>query len=699
MDADRFEVLVQHSYDAIVLTDASNAIVYATPAVRQMFGFEPEALIGRNGFSFVHRTDRGGAVERARGLLARPDGTTRAEMRVRHADGSYRWCECTSVNLLDHAGVGAVVNSFRDITDRKAAEELAARAESRLQALLEHADGVILLADRDGYVTWASPGAERLWGWSADTLLSRQMIAAVHPDDQREIIRQYRKMASAQRLTVRVDGRMRHGDGTWRWYESVFTNCLDDPAVGGVIANVRDITDRVLADQALRNSEAQLEHQATHDALTRLPNRTLLHDRLDTALARARRTGTTVAVVLVGVDHFQVVNEGRGHAFGDATLRAVAERLATHARSGDTLARFGGDQFVIVADDLRDEREAMDLADAVVRAFDHPLSVRTEADPDPAELFLAVSVGVAVDRGHDAEPGELLRDADGALATAKSRGGGRSVQFVAGAREMARERLHLETELRRAILRHQFQVHYQPVVDLRTGAVASVEALVRWQHPQRGMLLPGSFIDVAEETGLIIPLGAWVFDASCRQLVELHDVLGGQRAPLSVGINLSARQLAEDGLIDDIGNVLAATPIHPGHVCVEVTESAVMRDPSATADRLAELRVFGLRVAIDDFGTGQASFSYLRDLPVDVLKIDQSFVQPMEQDPQAADLVAGIVGLGHTLGLEVVAEGVETDGQLQLLRDLGCDRAQGFLFSTAVAPRAVVDLLRSRPTW
>jgi len=716
---ERFRDLVQHRDDAIVLSDAANTITYASPAIRSFFGFEPAELVGHDGFSFIHPAERPEAIERAQQLVASPGSSSRIEFRLRRADGTYHWCECTSVNLLDDPDLACVVNTFHDIDERKAEAEQHQRNEFRLHALLEHADGAIALADAEGVLTWASPGAGRLWGFADDTMVGRRMIDSVHPDDQPELIRRYRKMTSARGLSVRIDGRMQHVDGSWRWYETVFSNCLDDPAVSGVVANVRDISDRVRGDQALRDTEARLEHQAHHDSLTGLPNRALLADRLETALGRARRTGAMLAVLLVDVDHFQIHNDGRGHAYGDAVLRSIATRLGSELRSGDTLARLSGDQFVIVADDLDGLPAANAYADALLFCFDDPLEVQLDDASDTSatglpkkieSVFVSVSVGVARTGGRDTQrPGDdgrdtdaptLLRDAEAAVHQAKADGRRQVSFFDAQMHDRASERLHVETALRHAILRHQFQVHYQPIIDLPTGRITGIEALVRWDHPQRGMLFPGSFIPVAEETGLIIPLGAWIFDTSCCQLVQLEDILGPGTLPsFQVSINLSARQLAEDSLTDDIANVLAATPIDPRQVCVEVTESAVMRNLDATSERLAQLKVLGLKVAIDDFGTGHSSFSYLQHLPADTLKIDRSFVVPIGAEPHATDLVAGIISLAHTLGLDVVAEGVETDLQFNTLRQLGCDRAQGHLFATAMPSRSLIELLRARVAW
>jgi diguanylate cyclase (GGDEF)-like protein/PAS domain S-box-containing protein len=595
------------------------------------------------------------------------------------------------VNLLEHHHVRGILHTFRDITTRKEAEDRMRASEERLQALLVNVGGAILVIDERGLVTWASPSAEDLWDIERASIIGLTLLRLVHVDDRPEVVRQFQKLVDGDPGTeARLEVRMRHGDGSWRWYESIFTNRLDNPSVGGIVANVRDTTDRVLGEQALRESERRLEHQATHDPLTRLPNRTLLFDRMEMALARARRNHRWVAVLFCDLDHFKVVNDSQGHTRGDDLLQAVAERLAAVVRPGDTIARFGGDEFVVLAEDLSVEHEAVTLAERLSDALAEPFVV------DDAEVVVTVSIGISLGSGDRNDAESLIRNADAAMYHAKAKGRARAEVFDDAMRARAVERHQIETSLRRAVSRHQLQVHYQPMIDLRTQRVSGVEALVRWKHPTRGLLYPATFMATAEETGLIVPLGAWIFDQACAQTAawnRLHD------DDLFVAINLSAWQLADPTLPGDIASVLAATRIEPGHVHVEITESVLMHDVDASEEVLDRLKVLGVRVAIDDFGTGYSSFSYLRRFPVDILKIDRSFIQGVGADADADAIVRSLIDLGHTLGLEVVAEGVETEGQLDELDRRGCDLIQGFLVAKALPGALFHERLLAGALW
>ncbi len=684
---DRFRALVHHSLDAIVVSDPNNVITYVTPAIERLFGYPPEGLIGTSGFAFVHPDDRAASIEAARALLTRPGSASLQTFRLRHVDGSFRWVECTSVNLLDHEHVQGILNTFRDVTERKEADDRIRASEERLQALLANDDGAILVLDQAGVVQWASPTAERLWGLEPASLWSATMSRLVHPDDRREVSRQFARVVDeSSHATARVEARMAHGDGSWRWFESTFANCLDTPSIHGIVANVRDTTDRVISEQALRDSEHRLEHQATHDPLTDLPNRTLLFDRMEVALARARRNATLTAVLFCDLDHFKVVNDSQGHSLGDALLVAVAARLRDALRPGDTIARFGGDEFVILVEDLHDEHETTAVAHLVEQTLRAPFALAG------GDVYVTASIGIS--HAQDGEPGAeaLIRNADSAMYQAKARGRARAEVFDDAMRARAVERHQIETSLRRAVSRRQLRVHYQPMIDLHTGHIVGSEALVRWKHPTRGMLYPATFMSIAEETGLIVPLGAWIFDQACLQTARWEQQRGGD---VFIAINLSASQLDDLSLTDDIASVLAATRINPGHVHVEITESVLMHDVDASREVLDRLKILGVRIAIDDFGTGYSSFSHLRRFPVDILKIAQSFVQGLGADSEADAIVQAIINLGHTLGLVVVAEGVETAQQLDELRTHDCDMAQGYLISRAVPPERLGELLRA----
>jgi diguanylate cyclase (GGDEF)-like protein len=426
---------------------------------------------------------------------------------------------------------------------------------------------------------------------------------------------------------------------------------------------------------------------ALHDPLTGLPNRVLLLDRLAQALERNRRRGGRVAVLFLDLDRFKVVNDSLGHDVGDRLLIATAQRMTAALRPGDTATRFGGDEFVVVCEEIESEQEAVDIADRLATALLEPF------DLGDREMFVTVSVGVAVSSADDDQPNSLIRDADAAMYLAKSRGRARVEVFDSQLREDAIERLDTENDLRRAIDRGELCVFYQPVIDVDSGTVSGCEALVRWQHPQRGLILPAAFIPLAEETGLIGRLTQCVLEQACQQLREWR---AGGHLPdtFAVAVNLSAREVAEPGLVETIAESIARNGIDARQLCLEITETALLHDIDAALAALGRLRRLGVRIALDDFGTGYSSLSYLRRLPVDVLKIDRSFIGRLGYDVKDRAVVAGMIDLAHALNLSVIAEGVETHVQLAELAQLGCDAAQGWYFSASKPAVEVREMMR-----
>jgi diguanylate cyclase (GGDEF)-like protein len=449
----------------------------------------------------------------------------------------------------------------------------------------------------------------------------------------------------------------------------------------------RDISER----KAL---EERLEYQATHDPLTGLPNRTLFLDRLEVALARSRRTHRPVAVLFCDVDHFKVVNDSLGHGAGDRLLVAFGQRLRDALRPGDTVARFGGDEFVILCDELDTEHDAVAIAERANSAVHEPLNVES------TEVFSSMSIGIAF-ATPDTGPETMIRDADAAMYLAKEHGRARYEVYDERMRATLVERFDIETALRRALTRHELRVVYQPTINLQSGRVVGVEALLRWEHPERGLLVPSEFIDVAEETGLIVPIGTWVVEQACRQAQRWHAAnLDGE--PLFVSVNLSGRQLDTAALSNNVADILERTGLDPGLLGLEITESVVMRDPEASTMALRALKELGVRLAVDDFGTGYSSLAYLRRFPVELLKVDRAFVDGLGAESGDAEdraIVAAVVSLAHTLGMKAIAEGVETAEQLAELRSLGCDMAQGFLVSPPLTAPDFDDLLARDPHW
>jgi diguanylate cyclase (GGDEF)-like protein len=448
-------------------------------------------------------------------------------------------------------------------------------------------------------------------------------------------------------------------------------------------------TGRIRAVRMVAERTGELQHQALHDALTGLPNRALIVDRVDWALARARRQDTPIALLFVDLDGFKGINDTYGHAAGDQMLTAVSTRLVGALRESDTVGRLGGDEFVVLV-------EGDSLADGPEMVARHIREALSEPFPVPGHPGLTIvtraSIGVAV--GLRATAGDMLRDADVALYEAKSAGKDRHVVFASAMQIAVQDRLELEMDLRGALDRDEFALAYQPTVDLRTRSITGVEALIRWNHPVRGLVMPDTFIPLAEETALVVPIGRWVLNAACRHAAAWQ----ARGRPLPVSVNISGRQLDDDvDFVADVRDALAVTGLDPGSLTLEITETMIMRDAEASARRLRALKALGVRLAIDDFGTGYSSLAYLQQFPVDALKIDRSFITGIATSQEAGALIRTLVQLGKTLGLETLAEGIEDDDQLAALCGLGCDSGQGYLFARPLAPEALQALVESMP--
>jgi diguanylate cyclase (GGDEF)-like protein len=442
-----------------------------------------------------------------------------------------------------------------------------------------------------------------------------------------------------------------------------------------------------------RATEEQLFYQSRHDTLTGLANRSLLAERLRDALTHAARANSATAVLLLDIDNFKVVNDSLGHDAGDRLFVAVARRVERVLRFGDTLARFGGDELAIVCSDIATLDEARALADRVAKVFLEPYTLQG------SEVFISASIGIAISEGRDDTPERLLRDADAALFTAKALGRNRVETFDETMRARAVERLETERALRHALMRGELRVHYQPLVRFDYSEVMGFEALLRWEHPERGMLLPADFLPIAEETGLIVPIGAWVLHEVCRQASRWAADAPPDSMPLGVSVNLSARQLAHPDLVGTVAEAIATSGLPPELLVLEITESVLMTDRDLAVTILHALRSLGVRLSVDDFGTGHSSLGYLKTLPVDSLKIDRSFIDGLGDNPDDSAIVAAVVRLGHALGLTVTAEGIETPLQLAELRSLGCDLGQGFYFARPQPGEIAAALVHHRLRW
>ena len=437
---------------------------------------------------------------------------------------------------------------------------------------------------------------------------------------------------------------------------------------------------------AVQGGQKELAHQAFHDPLTDLPNRDLFKDRVGHALTRQIRDGKPLAVMFVDLDDFKTVNDSLGHAAGDQLLSWMAERLGRSVRPSDTVARLGGDEFAVLVEDMRGQRDAILVADRIIEALTEPLAI------DGKEIFVHASVGIAITYG-SIEMDELLKNADVAMYAAKRSGKGRYEVFDTSMNEGVLERLELKAELQRAVERNEFVLHYQPLVDLASGQVVGAEALVRWNHPKRGLVAPNEFVPLAEETGLIVPIGRWVMKEACHQIHEWQYHYG---IDLKISVNLSGKQFQEVRFVSEVARVLRETPLAPDDLTLEITESMLLLNTATTIERLEELRALGVHVAIDDFGTGYSSLNYLRQFPIGTVKIDKSFTDGIAQGAEESALARAVLKLSHTLGMDTVAEGVGSADQVAVLKDLGCTTGQGSLFGYAMPSREFEQMLRDQ---
>jgi diguanylate cyclase (GGDEF)-like protein/PAS domain S-box-containing protein len=558
------------------------------------------------------------------------------------------------------------------------------QSEARFRSLVQNSSDVVAVLGDDGRVRYVSDALDRVLGHQPAQRVGQPFEEHVHHED----VGWLRALLSGAPVRdgrqPTAELRMRHADGSWRWVEVVGQDLRRDAAVAGLVLNFRDVTDR-------KRLEEQLQHEAFHDPLTGLANRALFGDRVTHALARTSRGPVEqLAVLFVDLDDFKVVNDSLGHAAGDELLTSVGERIRACLRRQDTAARLGGDEFGVLLEDAPQDT-AREVADRILEALRQPFSLASR------QIFVQASIGIAMGGGMGAPESaeELLRNADAAMYTAKARGKGRHEFYESSMHTSAMLRLELRGRLEASLGTGDFLLYYQPVVELASGDIAGVEALLRWRQADGRLAPPEEFIGLAEETGLIVPLGQWVLDEACRQAREWRD--GGLAGELSMAVNVASRQLQEPGFVAGLASAIARSGVPAADIVVEVTESALLDDGEVTAASIAGIKDLGVRIALDDFGTGYSSLSHLRRFPIDVLKIDRSFVNGIDGNEEGElALVRSIIRLAHSLKLETVAEGVERPGQVTRLRALGAEFGQGFHFARPMEPSALADLLRRR---
>src|SRR5215208_6062008 len=678
----RFRGSFERAATGMALVGTDGRFLRVNRSLCEILGYTERELLGKTFQETTHPDDLEVDLEHLRQLLVRVVRTYQTEKRYLHKDGHVVWTLLSVSVVHDEENEPLYfICQIQDVTERKKVEKRIIESEERFRSLVQNSSDIITILEADGTVRYVSPAVERVMGFKPEEQVGTNAFGSVHPDDREQALNTFAEVLKRPGLHPTLEFRVCHKDGSWRYLEHVVNNLLGDSAVRGVVVNSWDVTER----KALVE---QLSYQAFHDPLTGLPNRVLFMDRLEHALTRANRRGNKVAVLFTDLDNFKVINDSLGHEIGDRLLVAVAERLKACLRPEDTAARLGGDEFTILVEDIASVDEGVQIAERIADILRPPFALEEQ------EVFATTSTGIALNSTAQEQAADLLRHADLAMYRAKRRGKARYEVFEPSMDAKAVERLKLETGLRRALVRQQFRVHYQPIVALDNDKIAGVEALVRWEHPQRGLLLPEAFLSVAEETGLIVRIGQWVLREAGKQ-ARIWQERYPSMPPLTISVNLSTREFFHPKLVAE---VLGESEIDPASLQLEITEGATTTNGTSKADRtLQNLKRMGVQLAIDDFGLGYSSLSYLKRFPVDFLKIDRSFIAGLGRELNGAskdkEIVKAMIELTHALGLRVIAEGVETSEQLAQLRNMKCDLAQGNYFSEPLPSEELAVIL------
>lgn len=689
---ERARALSKYSSDIAMIFSQSGRILCVSPSIERVAGWRQDELVGEDGWAFIHPDDL--AADRGEVEVALTEGRTiTREWRMRRADGTYGWFEQTLTNLSHVPAIGGIVGNFRDVTERHDADEAREESEVVLRRVIDVTSDAYLGIDHDGTVTEWNRAASEMFGWSESEAVGQELAALIVPAADRAMYRlQFARVArgEADNFLQRPFemGAVDRGDRHFPVEVSVVHVRIAGQSY--FRAFVRDIAERKAA-------EARLAQQALTDSLTGLPNRTLLRDRLGRAVRRLDRHAGMVAVMFLDLDRFKLVNDGLGHDSGDDLLVAVSQRVQAAVRDTDTVARYGGDEFVVVMEDAGSIDHVRAVAERILDEVFQPIVLAGR------ELRPCVSVGIAATEDAGLPPDELVRDADIAMYRAKERGGQCAEVFESFMDSRAIVRFELERDLRRAVddslsrsggssPAGRLEVHYQPIYSL-AGALTGLEALVRWEHPSYGMMAPLEFIPLAEETGLIVGLGEFVLDEAARQLARWRRHVSPD---LTMSVNVSARQLDDRGLPSLVTRLLERHALEASSLCLELTETTLLRDSGSVVICLEELRRLGVRLAVDDFGTGYSSLVYLRRFPVQLVKLDRTFVSGVASNREDAAIVSAVINLAHALGMEAVAEGVETKEQQVALAKLGCELGQGYLWSPPRPEEHISALLREQ---
>ena len=669
---ERYRLLVERMREGLVQADNDGVLQFVNDRFCEMVGYTREELVGAKGELLLAYSEDV-TLMREKTRLRMRHVADQYEVRVRRKDGTVVWMEIGGAPVVDAAGnaVGSI-GVHNDVTERRMAEEALRESEARYRLMAENSTDMISRTSNKGIILYASDACRRLLGYEPSEIVGRSFYDFIFELDREEV--RYLSALIHETGPTTFAYRVEKKDGSLVWFETTSRSVRD--ALTGKIREIvgvsRDVTER-------KRVEEQIEYQAYHDALTGLPNRRLFRDRLTVALAHARRLKNPLAVMFLDLDRFKVVNDTLGHSTGDELLKAIAARLQASLREEDSIARMGGDEFTVLLADLKTPDDAAKIALKVLETVALPLQI------DGTELFITTSIGIALFPSDGDTAEMLLANADHAMYRAKDAGRNSYQMFTPAMNSRALERLSLENDLRHALERGELELHYQPQINIVSGRVMGVEALLRWNRPGFGLVSPMDFIPIAEETRLIVPIGEWVLREACRQAKAWQ---GDRPSGFRMAVNLSPRQFQHSDLPQVIASALELSGLAPGDLELEITESLAMQNTSRTISTLHRLREMGVQIAIDDFGTGHSSLNYLRSFPIDSVKIDQEFVQEIEASAPDRAIVSAVIGMARGLRLRVTAEGVETDHQLAFLREQGCEEVQGFLFGEPVPATA-----------